>query len=289
MKTYIDCIPCFLEQALKVSRFVCDDEQVHEQVLRDVIQACLGWDYHHPPPVMGRCIHQTIRRFTGVEDPYREIKDRFNQLVLKDYPRLKKIVRDAADPWATAVRLAIAGNIIDFAVRTELTEEKIHQTIDECLRGPLSAKQLQDFRRAVDQAQRILYLGDNAGEIVFDRLLLELMPREKITFVVRGAPVINDATLIDAQTVGLPDLVEVIDNGSDIAGTVPEMCSGEFGRRFEESDLIISKGQGNYETLSEENKLIFYLLKVKCPVIARDIGYATGSMVLQANRAWQGV
>ena len=237
---------------------------------------------------MGRYIHQTIRRLTGVEDPYREIKDRFNQLALNDFPRLKKIVQDAADPWATAVRLAIAGNIIDFAVRTELTEEKIRQTIDQCLQEPLPEKQLQDFRRAVNQAQRILYLGDNAGEIVFDRLLLELMPLEKVTFAVRGAPVINDATIIDAQTVGLTDLVEVIDNGSDVAGTVLKMCSAQFNRYFDRSDLIISKGQGNYETLSSENKLIFFLLKVKCPVIARDIGFATGSMVLQANRALQG-
>ncbi|MCP4712145.1 MAG: DUF89 family protein [Planctomycetes bacterium] len=289
MKTYFDCIPCFLEQALKVSRFVCDDQKVHEQVLRDVLQACLRLEYHHPPPVMGRYIHQAIRRLTGIEDPYRDIKDRFNQMALNDYGRLKKIVQDAADPWATAVRLAIAGNIIDFAVKTELTEEKIRQTIDECLQGPLPAKQFQDFRRAVDQADRILYLGDNAGEIVFDRLLLELMPREKITFAVRGAPVINDATMIDAQTAGLTDLVEVIDNGSDVAGTVLKMCSAQFNQYFDQADLIISKGQGNYETLSSENKLIFYLLKVKCPVIARDIGFVTGSMVLQANRALPGV
>ncbi|KPK72028.1 MAG: hypothetical protein AMJ79_16090 [Phycisphaerae bacterium SM23_30] len=288
MKTYLDCIGCFLDQALKSARLVSDDEGMHERVLREILRAAVKMDLTQPPAVMGRFIHQTVRRFSGHEDPYRSIKDHFNRLALGYYPRLKKDIEASGDPLARAVRLAIAGNIIDFAVRSRLDDAKLDQAIEESLRADMSGAVLEDFRGAVRGAERILYLGDNAGEIVFDRLLLEQLPREKVTFVVRGGPVINDATRADAETAGITDLVEVIDNGSDVAGTMLEMCSEEFRCRFEEADLIAAKGQGNYETLNQVNKDIFFLLKVKCPVIARDIGCEVGRLVLQRNNSFPG-
>jgi len=140
---------------------------------------------------------------------------------------------------------------------------------------------LAEFSRAIAAAERILYLADNAGEIVFDRLLIERLPTEKVTVAVRGLPVINDATLIDAEYAGITELVEVIDNGSDAPGTILEDCSEAFLERFHAADLIISKGQGNYETLSQVHKDIYFLLKVKCPVVARDVGCQMNSLVLQ--------
>ena len=133
------------------------------------------------------------------------------------------------------------------------------------------------------EAKDILYLGDNAGEIVFDRLFIEQMPHEKVTYVVRGEPIINDVTIEDAREVDMFDLVDVIDNGSDAPGTILETCSHEFQQRFASSDLVIAKGQGNYETLSDVNKRIFFLLQVKCPVIAKDIGFEVGSFIVKAN------
>ena len=283
MKTYFDCIPCFIDQALKVARFATDDENVHEQVWREIVRAAGRMDLSKPPALMGRYIHQTVRRFSGNEDPYRPLKEHFNQLALKYLPKLQERVQGSNDPLETAVRLAIAGNIIDFAVRTDFDDDMLDHAIEESLTADMPKSSLDDFRRAVSRAQNILYLGDNAGEIVFDRLLLEQLPTEKITFAVRGGPVINDATMADARTSGITDLVEVIDNGSDVAGTIVSMCSEDFRRRFAAADLIIAKGQGNYETLDHPDKVIFHLLKVKCPVIAQDIGCEVGSVVLQRN------
>jgi len=286
MKTYFECIPCFLRQAIDTIRRVTDDEAVHEQIVRKVLFAISEMDMQKSPPVMAQRIHRLIRGFTGETDPFKQAKKDSNRFALKLFPELQKKVDSSDSPLETAVRLAIAGNIIDLGAKHQLDEvndETICKTIEDSLTAPFAADVLDDFREAVKRATDILYLGDNAGEIVFDRLLIEQMPRGKITFVVRGTPVINDATIVDAQMTGIVDIVNVIDNGSDGPGTILKTCSDEFRRRFEAADLIIAKGQGNYETLSGVPKDIFFLLKIKCPVIARDIGCEVGAMVLQRN------
>ena len=143
----------------------------------------------------------------------------------------------------------------------------------------------QPFQAALGRASRILYLADNAGEIVFDRLLIERMPPGKVTVGVRGFPVINDATMKDAEDTGMTELAEVIDNGSDGPGTILDDCSQSFRDRFDEADLIIAKGQGNYETLSEVDKDIYFLLKAKCAVIARDMGCQEDDMILKRSES----
>jgi len=232
---------------------------------------------------MAQKIHQLIRKLTGVQDPYRRIKDRFNRLALQMYPELKNHVATSADPLETAVRLAIAGNIIDFGVNSDLEESHIEIIIAESLTAPLDMGVLEDFKQAAAQAENILYLGDNAGEIVFDRLLIELLGCKRITLVVKAGPIINDATIEDAIDTGLSDVVKVIDNGSDAPGTILRSCSESFRRRFNEADLIIAKGQGNYETLNNADKEIFFILRAKCPVIARHLGCEIGSLVLTKN------
>ncbi|MCD6389947.1 MAG: DUF89 family protein, partial [Desulfobulbaceae bacterium] len=250
MKTFLDCVPCFVGQALGAARFVTDDESIHEEVLRKVMSNASKMDLSLSPPKIGQEIHRLIRQITGNKDPYRDIKEHSNQLALGVYSKLKERIEDSSDPFETAVRIAIAGNIIDFAKMNDLDDAKIHQAIEDSFTVALSKSAVNDFRNAIDKSKNILYIGDNAGEIVFDRLLLEQLSCEKITFVVRGGPVINDATMDDARTAGLAELVEVIDNGSDVPGTIVETCSEQFRKRFNSADLIISKGQGNYETLS---------------------------------------
>jgi uncharacterized protein with ATP-grasp and redox domains len=281
MKTFLECVPCFVGQALGAVRFVTDDESIHEEVLRKVMAKASEMDLSITPPQMGQEIHRLIRQITGNKDPYRDIKDYSNQLALQIYPRLKERVGHSADSFETAVRVAIAGNIIDFAKMNDLDDAKIHQAIEDSFTAALSKSAVNALRGAIDKSKNILYIGDNAGEIVFDRLLLERLPCEKITFVVRGSPVINDATMEDARTAGITELVEVIDNGSDAPGTIMETCSEQFRKCFDEADLIIAKGQGNYETLSDVDKDIFFLFKVKCPVIAKDAGLQVGSLALQ--------
>lgn len=280
MKTYFDCISCFVRQALDASRMITSDEDIHEQVLRKVILLLGEMDLRQTPPAMGQKIHRIIRKLTNNPDPYLEIKNRFNNLILTMYSELKQQIKISADPFETAVRLAIAGNIIDFGVDGELEQAKIERTISESLTDKLDIKSLEEFRAKIIKAENILYLGDNTGEIVFDKLLLEQLPYNKITFAVRSAPVINDATMADAKAVGLTKIVNVIENGDDAPGTILENCSDEFCQRFERADLIIAKGQGNYETLSEVDKNIFFLLRAKCPVIARHLDCECGSMVI---------
>jgi len=289
MKTFLDCIPCFVRQALDSAKLATDDEQIHEQVVREALRMAADLEMSQSPPAIGQKIHRLIRRLIGDNDPYQRIKEQFNNLALKLYPELKKRVTESEDPFATAVRLAIAGNIIDFGVKTSLTESDVEKTIEQSLLDHFDDNRIQGFKEAVTQAEKILYLADNAGEIVFDRLLIEQLPVKRVTVVVKGEPVINDATMEDAVTAGLDKIVEVIDNGSDAPGTILESCSQSFRDRFDKADLIIAKGQGNYETLSDIDKNIFFILKAKCPVIARDIGCEVGEMILQKSNSFKNV
>ena len=285
MKIFLDCIPCFVRQALDSARLVTDDEQVHEQVVREVLHLAANLDMSLSPPAIGQEIHRLIRKLTGNNDPYRELKQKFNHLALRMCVELEENVRTSEDPLETAVRLAIAGNIIDLGVKTSIAESDIEKVIRDCLTANFDNQPLEDFRNAVNQAGQILYLADNAGEIVFDRLLIEQLPTEKVTVVVKGEPVINDDTMEDAEFAGLTKIVEVIDNGSDGPGTILESCSQQFRQCFNRADLIIAKGHGNYETLSEIGKNVFFILKVKCPVIARDLGCEVGEMILQKSKS----
>jgi len=289
MKIYFDCIPCLVRQVLDSVRLTTDDEDIIEQVMRRALSLACRMDLRQSPPAMAQKVHRVIRKLTGVKDPYLQMKNRFNKLALQMYPDLKKRIEDSLDPFQTAVRLAIAGNIIDLGVNSTLEESNVQKAITESLTEPLDVKALEEFSTTTAQANDILYLGDNAGEIVFDRLLIEQLPCENITFVVKASPILNDATIEDAVIVGLTDIVDVIDNGSDAPGTILENCSKAFRCRFDESDLVIAKGQGNYETLSDVDKNMFFLLRAKCPVIARDIGCEVGEMILRKNKSFNGI
>lgn len=179
MKTFLDCIPCFVRQALDSVRLVTDDENIHEQVLRNVLHVAGKMDLRQSPAAMGQHIHQHIRKLTNTDDPYREIKDRFNQLALKLFPDLKSRIQNSSAPLETAVRFAIAGNIIDFGVNSRLDDSHVFDTIEHAVTAPLNGS-IGEFSAAVGVAENILYLADNAGEIVFDRLLLEQLPVERI-------------------------------------------------------------------------------------------------------------
>lgn len=289
MRTYFDCIPCFVRQALDSVRMTTDDEQVQEKVLREVLRLGSEMDLRRSPPAMAQRIHRLIREITGAKDPYLEVKNRYNRLALEMYPDLKERIETSTDPLEAALRLAIAGNIIDLGVKTSIKESDIEEIINDSLTADFDGRQIEEFRNAVSRAEKILYLADNAGEIVFDRLLIERLPCEKVTVVVKGVPVINDAMLEDAEFAGLTEIVEVIDNGSDAPGTILESCSQTFRDRFEDADLIIAKGQGNYETLSDIDKDIFFILKAKCHVIAKDLGCEMGEMILQRGKSFDGI
>ncbi len=289
MRTFLDCIPCFVRQALDSARLVTDDEKIQEQIVREILRLAADLDMSQSPPAIGQKIHRLIRRLIGDNDPYHRIKEQFNNWALKLYPELEERVMESEDPFAIAVRLAIAGNIIDFGVKTSLAESDVEKTIEQSMTSHFDDNQIHEFKDAVTQAKKILYLADNAGEIVLDHLLIEQLPVERVTVVVKGEPVINDATMEDAIIAGLTNIVEVIDNGSDAPGTILETCSQAFRDRFEDADLVIAKGQGNYESLSDVHKNIFFILKAKCPVIARDLGCEVDEMILQKSNSFKSV
>ncbi|MFB0525481.1 MAG: DUF89 domain-containing protein [Phycisphaerae bacterium] len=289
MRTYLDCIPCFIRQTLDSVRMTTDDVQIHEKVLRETLNLAYQMDMSQSPPAMAQKIHRFIREITGIKDPYLALKDHYNKLAMQRYPELRERIETSSEPLETAVRLAIAGNIIDFGVNSEVQDNTVEKTIAESLVDDLDMDAFQRFRHAIISADDILYLGDNAGEIVFDRLLIEQIPYAKVTFVVKGSPILNDATIEDAEIVGLTDIVDVIDNGSDAPGTILEDCSAEFRQRFYESDLLIAKGQGNFETLCDINKESFFLLQPKCAVLARHLGCEIGRLVLYRKETKTGV
>ncbi|MFA5088765.1 MAG: ARMT1-like domain-containing protein, partial [Candidatus Omnitrophota bacterium] len=279
MRTYLDCIPCFFKQALEQGRLFTGNELVHKEILDEVATLIPKFSMGLTPPEMAREMHRLFgKRFAG-KDLYKKIKEQSNRQALMIYPKLKEQVARSADRLLTAVELAIAGNIIDYAAKNTF---HIEDEIQKILSGDFSSGRntvfhYPEFKAALDAADCILYLADNAGEIVFDRVLLEEFSEEKeIIFAVRDKPAINDALREDAVFCEIDKVARVISSGVDAPGTILKYCSDEFLKIFDRADLIISKGQGNYEALSEVNAKIYFLFKVKCPVIARHSKAALG-------------
>lgn len=282
MKTYLNCIPCFVQQTISTCRFICDDESLHESVLREVLAMLKDMDMHQTPPAMAMRIHRLIRQRTGREDPYQDIKRLTTREVLRLLPELRRQVRQSADPFTTAVRLAIGGNTIDCGVGHAITVATVSEAFAHALQGPLDGD-VEAFKTAVREAASILYVADNAGEIAVDRLLIEQLPAGRVTLAVRGGAILNDATRDDARMAGYGDEIEMIDNGSDAPGTILSECSESFRHRFAEADLIVAKGQGNFETLSDAEGKIVFLLKVKCPVISHHTGCPLGHLLVRKS------
>lgn len=279
MNTTLNCIPCFIRQTLDAASKSTSDPVVHEQILREVLRWMSEMDMNLSPPALAQKIHRRLRELTGVADPYREEKDLHNQMALQLLPELRERVTAAEDPLMTAANLAIAGNIIDLGAKSGLQKNEIDEAIQHAAKTPMTGD-LNLFQNAVTQAKRILYLADNCGEIVFDTLLIEQLGPHRVTLAVRGLPIINDATLEDAVTAGLDQIVPILGNGSDAPGTLLDDCSEEFRAAFESADLIIAKGQGNFETLNDCGKNIFFLFKAKCPVVAQTVNLPVGTHVL---------
>lgn len=277
------CVPCLVHQALRAAAEATDDPAVHERVVREVLRLLADLDFSRPPPVVAGFVYRRVRELTGVDDPYREAKRRFNRLGLRLLPGLEALVDAAPDPLLTAARLAAAANIMDLGAKVDLTEDEAVATLREAVDAPLLGVP-GDFARRAREARDILYLTDNAGEIALDRLLIGALGPARVTVAVRGRAVINDATYEDAAEVGLPELVEVIDNGSDAPGTLLEDCSPEFVARFRAADLVLAKGQGNYESLSHADREVFFLFKVKCPVLGEHAGLPPGALALVRSR-----
>lgn len=281
MKPHLECVPCFLRQASEAIMMSTDDEVVREEALREVMSYLLYEEWGKAIPELGTNVHRIVKRVTGNEDPYKQLKDECNEMASNLYPKLELAVKNSNDPLLTAAKIAIAGNTIDFGPRIEIDVEK---EVQKVLEGKLAINDIDQLKGSAQKSKDILYLADNAGETFFDRILIgELVRRDiNVTYVVKGGPILNDATLRDAEMAGINSVAKVISTGTDCAGVLFSECSKHFLREFEKSSLVISKGQGNYESLNDvKNKEIFFLLKIKCPIIAEDIGAKKASTVLK--------
>lgn len=280
MRTYLDCIPCFFKQALEAARMAGADEDVQKKILDSLASEVINFPLSSSPPEMGQIVYRLVREITGEEDPFKKVKDEYNKIALNIYPDLKRKVAHSEDRLLAAIRLAIAGNIIDFGVGNSFVLEK---EIKGSFKKDFAIFDYQEFREILKSTKQILYLADNAGEVVFDRILIEELNREVI-YVVRDKPVINDALIEDAKFCGVDKIAKVVSNGSDAPGTVLDLCSRDFLSLYAKARLIVSKGQGNFEGLSgRDNAPIFFLLKAKCPIIANDIGCKVGDIILKYN------
>ncbi len=268
-----------MDQALRAGRIATKDEAKIKELLNSV--GCMIKDIpmESTPPETGDIIYREVSRITGVKDPYKEIKKANIKEALALYPELKEMVKASENSLLTAIRIAIAGNVIDLGVNKEFN---LIEDIKTILKQDFGILHFNEFAETLSKAKSILYLGDNAGESVFDRILIEEMGKP-VSYAVRDIPVINDVTYDDAIASGLEEVAEIISSGTSAPGTILSTCNPAFLKRFDQADMIISKGQGNYEGLSNTSRSIFFLLKAKCSVIANDLNVNVNDIILKAN------
>jgi uncharacterized protein with ATP-grasp and redox domains len=272
------CFFCFTRAFEKLVEKENISNEAKNCFTRDMISLYQNNQNVFSAPLFSRELHKILRSYTHNPDPYKEEKKKYNDQALRMFPELDNIIRQSKDPLDTALRLAIAGNIIDFAANDNFN---LQATINKALNSEFAIDHSKQLKKAIENAKTVLYLGDNAGEIVFDKLFIETINHSDLIFVVRGAPVINDATMEDAEYIGMKDIVNVISSGYDAPSTIPDKSSKQFQQFFGKADLIISKGQGNLEGLLPLNdNRIFFLLMIKCDVIAEMLKVKKESFVV---------
>ena len=279
MKTFLDCLPCMMDQALRAGRIATDDERIIKKLLDAVGAMMKDIPMENTPPETGEIIYRKVREITGVTDPYKEVKEANIEEALSLYPELKKIVEESDNSLLTAIRIAIAGNVIDLGVNKKFN---LVEDVQKILKQDFAILDFDKFIKQLKIADSVLYLGDNAGESVFDKILIEEL-NKPVTYVVREIPVINDVTKEDAIASGINKVAEIISSGTTAPAVILSLCNKKFIERFYSSKMIISKGQGNYEGLSDVKQPVFFLLKAKCFVIANDLNVEENDIVLKGN------
>ncbi len=289
MKFYAECVACLSDSALRKAQQVSDPQKRLEymQKVCAILQA--ADPQREAPPLVDARIIQLRRTFLGIEDDYGEIKRRFNGLILGLYDQLKARVMAAEDQLLEALKLSMYGNYIDFGVLHDVDPEELMRLLDQAEKSSVDEEEYAHLRLDLEGEGEMIFIHDNCGEVVLDKLLLEtihrLYPGLKLVSLVRGAPVLNDATREDAAEVGLGEVAEVIDNGlKDIAGTQLDMLSPALLERIQNAKLLIAKGQGNFETLIGCGLNLYYLFLSKCAGYTRWFGFERFSGILKNDR-----
>ena len=278
MELFLDCLPCVLRQALEASRIASDDIKVQNGIMIEAIGIIGKFQSYRNSPEIVREIHKLVIRRTGISDIYRKIKTRDIQTALRVYPQLKQFVDDKKDRLYWALKVAATGNSLDSVINSGYD---IEGNLDKELIKPFAICDSRIFKRQLKVAKCLLVIGDNAGETVFDRIILEQFKDFEIIYAVRSAPIINDAIAEDAIASKIERQARIISTGCDMPGVLLEECSEAFLKIFHRADIVISKGQGNYETLSNCGRGIYFLLKAKCPLISSLLGVGINEYVFK--------
>lgn len=278
MKLEPDCYPCFVRQALHTCKIASGDSDAHSTALKKILKYLSEADDNLSPPELASEVYSIISKECDNPDPYDAIKASSTTLAKSLLKKQESSLASSSNPFVTAARLAIAGNIIDYGTGHRADSEAVQESLTNALQVEYLEAPLQRLQQRCKEAKNILYLADNAGELVFDINFIKHISTDKITLAVRGGNIINDATRNDLKPSGASENLRVIDGGVPLPGTSLRFCSDFFKKVFHEADLIISKGQGNLETLIDENAPIFFLLKVKCGVVAKKLGKPLGTL-----------
>lgn len=289
MKLQPECITCIIAQVKNVTSMFNLPDAKRDAAMADTHAYLAGANYEGCTPESMGELWQILLRHVGGEDPYAGIKSLCNQEAMKMLPETQEKIAHAKDPFTVALKYAIAGNLIDYGLEHPVSIEEQNAQIDAIANTAFSIDDSEKLLGAMKSAKTMLYLGDNAGEIVFDKLLIEQIrtrfPKIDLAFVVKGSPVLNDVTRADADEVGMQEVARVIDNGDASPGTVLSRTSEAFRKAFAEADVILSKGQGNYESLSGVEKYnLFFLFTAKCDTVCVEAGVPKLSIVCMENQ-----
>ncbi|MGM0611383.1 MAG: damage-control phosphatase ARMT1 family protein [Thermodesulfobacteriota bacterium] len=281
MHTRLDCLPCFMRQALNGARLTSpNDLQTQKKILSAVAQSIARMDTRLSPPHLAGQIYAQITEISGTDDPFADYKKKSNSEVMALLPEIRSRILREEDRLFFALRMSIIGNYMDAGVARDFDWQSALKNEKDARWAELH---YPDFKNKLKKENKILIIGDNAGEIALDTLLVRELVElgNDVTYAVRALPILNDATVEDARDVGMTDICEVISSGSDCPGSVTSRCTDEFLKKMHEADLVISKGQGNFEALSEEKNGIYFAFKVKCEVVAELVGLPIGSSIFR--------
>lgn len=275
MNSHTDCISCVVNKANSLAdKYITDKNQKHhfmKKVLKEIIEI----DYKRTAPYLVAKVMRLLRNEIKVDDIYFEEKQFFTKKLLKMEDEITKTVDSFEDKILNGLKIALAGNIIDFGVFDDVDYAFVKTVIDEAFHVHFDEKTISNFKLSLEKSKKLLYIGDNTGEIVFDKIFIkkikEKYPDLKVYFSVRGEPILNDSTTEDALMVGMDKYAQILSSGSDLPGTDLIEVSDEFKKVFNEADLVLSKGQGNFESLPGCCHNVYYLLLCKCNLLTKQL------------------
>ncbi len=291
MKTDLECVPCIIKQTINTLKISGCSNKLSKKVVSELLQKLENIDYDLSPAANSDIGYIVFREVTGIKDPYYYLKRKYNRLALDIYPKLEKVVDSVKNKLYMAAKVAIAGNVIDFGIDIKKVNTlDFNKIIQDLQNMPLAVDNYDKFRESLKDSINILYITDNAGEIVFDKVFIKELVKldKKVVLSVKSNPIINDATLEDAIEAKFDSLARVIETGNSNIGINISDSSDAFLEEFKKADLIISKGQGNFETLDETGANIFFLLMAKCEKIARELGVKHSDIVFAESKARTG-